>query len=113
MTTSADERYQPFRDAMRRKHGYCGPYRLGIAIGEAGEALPCPYENPRSFDQFEAGRKVGIWLRARHQAQVDIRTAIWNAARNGGMGQDAAIALVERAMQEPTMMRAIQSVGVE
>jgi hypothetical protein len=39
----------------------------------------------------------------------DIRTAIWNAAMNGGMGQDVSQAFINRAMDEPLMKRAIAS----
>lgn len=107
-----DERYRPFRDAMRKKHGYCGPYRLGIAVGEAGEDLPNPYAKARSAAQFDAGLRVGAWLRARDEAQRNIRIAIWNACRNGGMGQDVSQAIVVRAMDEPLMRKAIDAVGV-
>lgn len=53
------EDYEPYRDVMRRRHGYCGPYRLGIAIGEAGVRLDCPYTYPATVRQFWEGVAVG------------------------------------------------------
>lgn len=104
--------YEPFRAEMRRRHGYCGPYRLGIAIGEAGSDLTSPRGyTPRSIQQFDAGRKVGEARRNREEAEREIRTAIWNACRTGGMRDDLSQALVRRAMEEPLMRRAIGRLG--
>lgn len=105
------DQYEPYRDTMRRKHGYCGPYRLGIAIGEDGADLPNPYSKPASARQFEDGRRVGRHLRAREEAERNIRIAIWNAARDGGMQQDLAQALIQRAMNEPLIRRVIDAAG--
>lgn len=41
----------------------------------------------------------------------DIRIAIWNAAMNGGMGQDLSLAFIRRAMDEVTMKRALASLS--
>ncbi len=55
------------RIMMHRKHGYCGPYRLGISVGFYGEELPCPYSNPRSVktynDGIEAGKRIAAECR--------------------------------------------------
>jgi hypothetical protein len=104
-----DARYAPFYADMRRRCGYCGPYRLGIAIGEAGEDLPNPYTNPKSAKVFADGLLAGHERRRRDEAERDIRIAIWNACRTGGMGQDLSQALIQRAMSEPAMRRAIQA----
>jgi hypothetical protein len=105
----ASEAYAPFYAAMRRRHGYCGPYRLGIAIGEAGADLPNPYTKARSRKNFDDGIVVGQRRRAREAAESDIRIAIWNAARESGMAQDPALALIERVMAQPAMRRAINA----
>ncbi|WEK42932.1 MAG: hypothetical protein P0Y64_16565 [Candidatus Sphingomonas colombiensis] len=48
---------------------------------------------------------------APHDVEGDIRVAIWNAAKARGMSQDAAIALVAAAMNEPSMKRALALIG--
>lgn len=53
------EDYEPYREVMRQRYGYCGPYRLGIAIGEAGAALNNPYSEPAASRQFWQGVMVG------------------------------------------------------
>lgn len=40
----------------------------------------------------------------------DIRIAIWNAGMNGGMGQGLTQAFIRRAMDEPTMKRALDAI---
>lgn len=70
MTTP--DRYEPYRAVMRAQHGYCGPYRLGIAIGEAGVRLPNPYERARARAQFDAGVLNG----RERQAEKLARTAV-------------------------------------
>ncbi len=48
---------------------------------------------------------------SREKVESGIRIAIWNAAKNRGMGQDAAIALVSGAMVEPAMVSVLALIG--
>jgi hypothetical protein len=41
---------------MRERYGYCGPYRLGLAVGGAGVKLPPPpYYTKRARKQYQQG----------------------------------------------------------
>lgn len=52
-------------------------------------------------------KTVEVTQAERDEAERDIRVAIWNAGMNGGMGQDLSQAFIRRAMDEPTMQRAL------
>jgi hypothetical protein len=41
----------------------------------------------------------------------DVRIAIWNAGMLGGMGQNLTLAFIRRAMDEPTMKRALAALN--
>lgn len=64
-------------------------------------------------------RKVSAILRRTHSEQAgeveaierDIRIAIWNAGKNGGMGDDLSRAFINRAMAEPSMQRAVAALS--
>ena len=43
--------HQPFRDAVKARFHYCSPFRLGVAVGEAGAVLLCPYK-PNSRGEY-------------------------------------------------------------
>jgi hypothetical protein len=52
--------YEPHRKKMRVKYGYCGPYRLGIAVGESGKNLPPPkHYVKRAVNNYWLGVLVG------------------------------------------------------
>jgi len=46
-------------------------------------------------------------VRSSKDVEGDIRIAIWNAGKNGGMGDDLTLAFIRRAMEEPCMQRAL------
>lgn len=52
--------YEPFRDAIRARGHVVNPWRLGYAIGEAGQELPNPYTTPRGAKLFREGLKDGL-----------------------------------------------------
>lgn len=67
----ATDPYEPFRIVMRQRHGICGPYRLGIAIGEAGmadELPPPPHYQEFGRKIFAAGLEAGKRRAAEHGA---------------------------------------------
>lgn len=54
------DEYEPYRVQMRKQHGYCGPYRLGIAVGRSGAVLPGPYaEGSRAAKNYADGVLYG------------------------------------------------------
>ncbi|QPQ55555.1 hypothetical protein IC614_02840 [Allosphingosinicella flava] len=61
--------------------------------------------SPQSVPQVEIGAVELV--STDEDIERDIRIAIWNAAMNGGMGQDLSQAFIRRAMAEPTMVRAL------
>lgn len=63
--------YEPFRAMMRSRWGYCGPYRLGIAIGEHGGGLgPPPHYREQSIRTFNAGVEAGLRSRAKKEGKT-------------------------------------------
>lgn len=63
--------YQPFVDAVRAIWFHCTPYRLGVAIGEAGATLPCPYpRGSRGALNFLDGVRWGVQVRARRAVEA-------------------------------------------
>lgn len=73
------EAYKKYRDQMHERHGYCGPYRLGVAVGEAGDDLPSPYEPGSKADNtyingLEYGR-LGREIDAKAQQLYEDQTA--------------------------------------
>jgi hypothetical protein len=54
------EPYLKHRTAARKRFSFCSPFRLGIAVGEAGEDLPAPYPaNSAAAARYDAGVDVG------------------------------------------------------
>lgn len=54
--------HAPLRAAKRDRWGYCGPYRLGIAVGEAGDYIPPPphYQKHAAL-LYHQGLIIGAW----------------------------------------------------
>jgi hypothetical protein len=54
------EPYLKYRTEARRRFSFCSPFRLGIAVGEAGVELPTPYSpGSKAADNYDAGVQVG------------------------------------------------------
>ena len=96
----ASDKYKIFRDRMNAKWGYCGPYRLGIAVAEAGEHLPPPpHYQPRSCEIYEAGIKTGLRIRLSKELTLpgftlrlmDREGSIW-IERDDGEGAELSLA---------------------
>lgn len=51
--------YDFHRTMMRRKHGFCGPYRLGVSVGFYGDDLPAPYTHAQTIKSYEQGVSTG------------------------------------------------------
>lgn len=47
------------------------------------------------------------------RVERDIRIAIYNAGRRRGMGQDPLFSLIQSAMDEPTMKRALSAISLQ
>lgn len=59
------DQFTPFRIHMQKRFGSCGPYRLGLAIGEAGLHWTAPsHYAERSIKMYETGHKQGKKNRA-------------------------------------------------
>jgi hypothetical protein len=70
-SASVDDPYEKHRATMRARHGYVSPFRLGIAVGEAGENLPPPYaRGSRGFKNFQDGVVAGRQNRERLMASI-------------------------------------------
>ena len=41
------------------KYGFASPFRIGISVGESGEALQNPYKNEKSRKNYADGVAVG------------------------------------------------------
>lgn len=69
--------YEPYRSTMRMQHGYCGPYRLGIAVGQAGADLPGPYAaGTRGEKNYLEGVRYGRELALGSPAEREYQSGI-------------------------------------
>lgn len=108
MTSVDNQDRQAARQFLRTSDAY-GYW--GRAEGEKVYAALCDAfarhrlnAQPLAADALDAGR-------ASEDIERDIRCAIWNAGMNGGMGQDLSLAFIRRAMDEPTMQRALAALS--
>lgn len=68
-TIEFSDPYDIHRVIMRQRHGYCGPYRLGVSVGECGEDLPPPpHYITKSVKTYLDGVEAGKRKRA-HQPE--------------------------------------------